>query len=67
MQGTHLDFEFPFSFQKLRESQLIDSFSLLAEFFQGFCVLFFLLVDEYTGILLHLLKSGAALYWLLKI
>ena len=52
-QGTHLTFEFHLSFQKLREYQLIDSFSLLAEIFRRFFVLFFLLVVEYTGILLH--------------
>jgi hypothetical protein len=37
--------------------QLIGSFSLLAEFFHGFFVLFFLLFDEYTGILSQFLKS----------
>ena len=36
LQGTHLAFEFHLSFQKLLEYLLIDSFSLLAEFFRGF-------------------------------
>ena len=35
---------------------LVFSFSLLAEFFRGFLVLFFQLVVEYTGILSHFLK-----------
>ena len=36
MQGTHLPFEPHLSFQKMQEHHLIDSFSLLAEFFRGF-------------------------------
>ena len=41
MQGTQIAFEFHLSFQKMREHQLIDSFSLLAEFLHGFlCSLF---------------------------
>ena len=67
MQGTHLAFEFHLSFQKLRAYQLIDSFSLLAEFFRGFFVLFFYWLDEYTWILLQLLNKGViTLYWLSK-
>ena len=58
MQGTHLAFEFHLSFQKLREYQLIDSFSLLAEFFRGFFVLLFQLVDEYTRSFSQFLKTG---------
>jgi len=44
MEGTHLAFEPHLSFQKMQELHLIDFFSLLAEFFHGFFVLFFLKV-----------------------
>jgi len=48
---THLAFEFHLSFEYLREYQMIGSFLLLAEFLCRFSMSFFLLVDEYTGIL----------------
>jgi len=51
MQGTQIAFEFRLSFQ------LTDFFSLLAEFFRGFFVLFFLLDYEFTGILPQFLKK----------
>ena len=44
MQGAQIAIEFNLSFQNLRKCQLVGSFSLLAEFFLGFIVLFFLLV-----------------------
>jgi len=43
----------------MQERPLDDFFSLLAENARGFFVLFFLLVGEYTQILLQLLKKGA--------
>jgi len=58
LQGKQKAFEFYLSFQKKQEHQLIDSFSILAEFFCGFSVLFFLLVNEYTGILSQFLNKG---------
>ena len=53
---TRLAFEFNLSFQNLREYQLC--LFLLADFLCGFPNPFFLLVDEYTGILSELLKNG---------
>ena len=58
MQGTQIAIEFHLSFQNLREHHLIDSFSLLAEFFRGFLWSFFYWLDEYAGILSQLLKKG---------
>ena len=40
IQVTHLALEFYLSFKNLREYQLIDSFSLLAEFLCLFCTAF---------------------------
>ncbi len=44
----------------MREHHLIDSFSLLAEFFRGFLCSFSYWLDEYTGILSQLLKKGVS-------
>ena len=56
MQGTQIAFEFHLSFQKLREHQVIGSSFLLAESSRSFWTHFFLLHDEYTGFLSHVLK-----------
>jgi len=48
---------FFFSFQNLREHQLVGSSFLLAKFLFGFSMPFFP-IDEYTGVLSQLLKNG---------
>ena len=60
MQVTYLAIEFHLSYQKLREYQLIQYFSLFAEFFRGFFVIISLLPDEYTGIISQFLKGDVA-------
>ena len=63
MQGTQTAFELHWSFKKMREHQLSDSFSLLAEFLRVFLELFFLLVVANNGILSQFLEKGWAFYY----
>ena len=59
--GTDIAFVFHFSFQNLREYQLIGSFFpigwIYSEFSRSVLIPFFLLVNEYTRILSQLLNS----------